>query len=112
MNQGICLIVYPVKDLQAAKTLFSTFLGVQPYADSTHYVGYKVGDQEVGLDPNGSSSGPITYHEVTDIKASLQALRDAGAQLQQEVKDVGYGRLIAAVKDAAGSTIGLMQNPA
>ena len=111
MNQGISLIVYPVKDLEAAKTLFGTFLGVKPYADSPYYVGFKVGDQEVGLDPNATSSGPITYREVTDIKASLQALVDAGAQLQQDVKDVGYGRLIATVKDAGGSTIGLMQNP-
>jgi predicted enzyme related to lactoylglutathione lyase len=111
MKQGISLIVYPVKDMDAAKTLFGMFLGVKPYADSPYYVGYRVGDQEVGLDPNGTSSGPITYHEVTDIKASLQALVDAGAQLQQDVKDVGYGRLIATVKDAGGSTIGLMQNP-
>ena len=72
MNQGISLIVYPVKDLDAAKTLFGTFLGVKPYADSSYYVGYRVGDQEVGLDPNATSAGPITYHEVTDIKASLQ----------------------------------------
>ena len=111
MNQGISLIVYPVKDVDAAKKLFGAYLGVKPYADSPYYVGYRVGDQEVGLDPNGTSAGPIAYHEVTDIKASLQALLDAGAQLQQDVKDVGYGRLIATVTDAADSTIGLMQNP-
>ena len=111
MNQGISLIVYPVKDVDAAKKLYGAYLGVEPYADSPYYVGYKVGDQEVGLDPNGSSAGPIAYREVTDIKASLQALLDAGAQTVQDVKDVGYGRLIATVKDAAGNTIGLMQNP-
>ena len=111
MNQGISLIVYPVKDIDQAKKLYGTFLGAAPYADSPYYVGYKVGDQEVGLDPNASTPGPITYHEVGDIKASLQALLDAGAELQQEVKDVGYGRLIATVKDAGGSILGLMQNP-
>jgi len=111
MNQGISLIVYPVKDVNEAKKLFGAFLGVEPYADAPYYVGYKVGDQEIGLDPRGSSAGPIAYREVTDIKASLKALSDAGAQLQQDVKDVGYGRLIATVKDAAGNTIGIMQNP-
>ena len=111
MNQGISLIVYPAKDLDAAKKLFGAFLGVQPYTDGAYYVGYRVGDQEIGLDPRGTSAGPITYHEVSDIKASLQALVDAGAQTVQDVKDVGYGRLIATVKDAGGSTIGLMQNP-
>lgn len=111
MNQGISLIVYPVKDVDQAKKLYGAFLGVQPYADSPYYVGYKLGDhQEVGLDPNASTPGPITYHEVDDIKKSLQSLLDAGAQIQQEVKDVGYGRLIATVKDAGGSILGLLQN--
>ena len=112
MNQGISLIVYPVKDVNEAKKLFGVYLGVQPYADSPYYVGYKVGDQEVGLDPNGTSAGPIAYRDVDDIKASLQALVDAGAQTKQDVKDVGYGRLIATVIDATGNILGLMQNPA
>jgi predicted enzyme related to lactoylglutathione lyase len=111
MNQGISLIVYPVKDMDAAKKLFGAYLGVKPYAESPYYAGYRVGDQEVGLDPNGVSGGPIAYREVSDIKASLQAVIDAGAQVQQDVKDVGYGRLIATFKDTAGNTIGLMQNP-
>ncbi len=70
-----------------------------------------MGEHEVGLDPHGSSAGPIAYHDVSDIKASLQALLDAGAQLQQDVKDVGYGLLIATVKDADGNVIGLRQQP-
>ncbi|MBI1258496.1 MAG: glyoxalase [Chloroflexi bacterium] len=107
----ISLIVYPVKDVNAAKQLFNTFLGVEPYIDGAYYVGYKVGDQEVGLDPNGPAAGPIGYTFVSDIKASLQGLIDAGAQMLQDVKDVGYGRLIATVKDASGNIIGLVQNP-
>ncbi len=111
MNQGISLIVYPVKDVNEAKKFYTTFLGVEPYVDGAYYVGFKVGDHEVGLDPNAVTTGPITYRDVTDIKASLQALLDAGAQTQQDVKDVGYGLLIATVKDAAGNIIGLRQNP-
>ncbi|MDQ1420582.1 MAG: hypothetical protein QOJ52_2544, partial [Acidimicrobiaceae bacterium] len=52
MSQGIKLIVYPVKDAAKAKTLYSTLLGVEPYADAPYYVGFRVGDQEIGLDPN------------------------------------------------------------
>src|SRR6185295_2570460 len=107
MNQGISLIVYPVKDLVKAKALFSQFLGVQPYVDGAYYVGYRVGDQEVGLDPNGQSAGPIGYRMVDNIQQALQALVDAGAQIQQDVKDVGRGLLIAQVKDADGNVIGL-----
>jgi predicted enzyme related to lactoylglutathione lyase len=109
MVKAIKLVVYPVKDIDQAKKLYSTLLGVDPYADTPYYVGFKVGDMEVGLDPHGQSNGPIMYSEVEDIKASLQQLVDAGAQTVQEPKDVGGGLLIATVKDADGNIIGLRQ---
>ena len=108
------VVIYPVKDLTAAKRVFSELLGVAPYADQPYYVGFRVGDQEVGLDPNGHKkgmTGPVPYFEVSDIKATLARLVDAGAQVHQDVTDVGGGRLIALVKDGEGNRIGLMQNP-
>ncbi len=111
MTEGIKTFIYPVKDIAKAKTLYSTLLGKEPYADAPYYVGYKVGDQEIGLDPNGHKEGLTGYYEVDDIKKSLRLLLDAGAQVQQEVRDVGEGKLIASVKDADGNIIGLMQSP-
>ena len=110
MNQGMCLLVYPASDMEAAKKLFQTVLGVEPYVDSTYYTGFRTGDLEIGLDPNGSSSGPIAYWAVEDIKASLQRLLDAGAELVQDVRSVGPGRQIAQVRDARGSTVGILQD--
>jgi predicted enzyme related to lactoylglutathione lyase len=114
MNQGIEVIVYPVSDLARAKTLFRTLLGVDPYADQAYYVGFRVGDQEIGLDPYGHSkgiTGPVIYVSVADIQSSLKQLLEAGAQPLQAVQDVGGGKLIASVKDADGNNIGLIQNP-
>jgi predicted enzyme related to lactoylglutathione lyase len=114
VSQGIGLFVYPVKDVAKAKTLYSTLLGVEPYADAPYYVGFRVGDQEIGLDPNGHKqglTGPIGYVAVSDIKKSLQTLVDAGAQVQQDVRDVGGGLLVATVKDADGNVTGLRQSP-
>ena len=113
MKQGIGLLVYPVTDLARAKALYATLLGTAPYADAPYYVGFRVGDQEIGLDPNGHKSGvtgPIGYREVADIRASLQALLAAGAEPEQDVKDVGGGRLIATVRDGSGNILGLMQS--
>ena len=113
MIQGIRLFIYPVKDLAKAKTLYTKLLGTEPYVAGAYYVGFKVGDQEIGLDPNGHNkgmTGPVGYWQVNDIRQSLQLLLDAGAQAQQEVKDVGGGRLIASVKDADGNIIGLIQS--
>jgi predicted enzyme related to lactoylglutathione lyase len=107
-------VLYPVKDIARAKTLYTRLLGVQPIMDQPYYVGFRVADQDIGLDPNGHSqgmTGAVAYYEVDDIKKTLQSLLDAGAQVQQDVKDVGGGKLIAIAKDADGNQIGLMQSP-
>ena len=114
MTSGLKTIIYPVTDLAQAKTLYSTLLGVEPYADAAYYVGFQVGDQEIGLDPNGhrkGQTGPLGYYHVADIKTSLQQLVDAGAEVQQAITDVGGGMLIASVKDADGNISGLRQMP-
>jgi predicted enzyme related to lactoylglutathione lyase len=109
---GMRTIIYPVKNLDHAKALYGTLLGVAPYADEPYYVGFRVGDQEVGLDPNGHNkgmTGPLGYWHVGDIHASLEALLGAGAETQQAISDVGGGRLIASVKDTDGNITGLLQ---
>lgn len=114
MTAGLNTIIYPVKDLDRAKALFSALLGTQPYADEPYYVGFKDAGQDVGLDPNGHAkgmTGPVPHWHVADIRATLAALLDAGAETLQDVKDVGGGRLIASVKDADGNLVGLLQDP-
>jgi predicted enzyme related to lactoylglutathione lyase len=106
-------VIYPVKDIAAAKELYGKLLGVTPYADEPYYVGFKVGDIDFGLDPNGHAkgmTGPVVYWRVDDLDANLEALVAAGAQVQQPVQDVGGGRRIATVTDADGNPIGLLQD--
>ncbi|GAQ67975.1 VOC family protein [Streptomyces scabiei] len=115
MTAGLKTVIYPVKDLAAAKSLFSALLGVEPYADSAYYVGFKDAGQDVGLDPNGHAkgmTGPVSYWHVTDIRATLTGLLGAGAETLEDVHDVGGGRLIASVKDPDGNLIGLLQDTA
>jgi predicted enzyme related to lactoylglutathione lyase len=107
-------VIYPVKDIAAAKELYGKLLGVTPYADEPYYVGFKVGDIDFGLDPNGHAkgmTGPVTYFEVDDIAERLRQLQEAGATTRQEVTDVGGGKLVATVTDADGNVIGLTQTP-
>jgi predicted enzyme related to lactoylglutathione lyase len=113
MNHGIRTIIYPVKDAGSAKGLFGKLLGSEPYLDQPYYVGFRVGEQEIGLLPNGHATGmggPLAYFHVDDIKKALEALVKEGAQIQQPVKDVGAGKLVASVKDADGNPIGLLQS--
>ena len=114
MTSGMRTVIYPVKDLTRAKTLYGALLGVTPSMDEAYYVHFNVGDQEVGLDPNGRSkgmTGPVGYWHVDDIKKSLELLLDTGAEAQQAINDVGGGRLVATVADADGNVIGLIQSP-
>ena len=110
MKEGMCLLVYPVREMEPAKRLFQAVLGVEPYIDAPYYAGFRTGDLEIGLDPRGSSSGPIAYWAVDDIRAGLQRLLEGGGELVQDVSKVGAGRQIAQVKDAAGSTVGILQD--
>jgi predicted enzyme related to lactoylglutathione lyase len=112
MSEGVQTIIYPVRDINKAKALFTQLLGVEPIMDQPYYVGYRVGNQDIGLDPHGHDqgmTGPLNYWTVTDIKESLQALLDAGATEHQGVRDVGGGKLVASVKDADGNLIGVLQ---
>jgi len=52
-------IIYPVKDLEQAKTLYTALLGVAPQMDRPYFVLYHVDDQDIGLDPHGhGGAGP------------------------------------------------------
>ena len=112
MNQGIKTVIYPVKDMARAKTLFRNLLGAEPIVDQPFYVGFQIGDQHIGLDPNGHKAGATVYYHVDDIRKSLQSVVDSDAKVLQEVKDVGGGKLVALAKDAEGNLIGLIQSPA
>jgi predicted enzyme related to lactoylglutathione lyase len=103
MASGLKTIIYPVKDLEKAKTVYGELLGATPYIDQPYYAAFNASGQDVGLDPNGHAKGmtaPIAYWHVSDIHASLDRLIA-----------IGGGALIATVKDADGNVTGLIQEP-
>ena len=114
MNHGVETILYPVKNLATAKKLFTRLLEVQPHVDQPYYVGYMLGNQEIGLVPNSGGqgmAGAVSYYTVSDIRQSIQGLLDDGAQKVEDLRDVGGGKLVAVLKDPDGNSIGLIQMP-
>jgi predicted enzyme related to lactoylglutathione lyase len=107
-------LIVPVRDLDQAKRMYGRLLGQEPYLDESYYVGFRIGDQEVGLDPNGHSkgmTGPMVYLQVDDIELAVKQLLDVGADLQQGITDVGGGARIASIRDGDGNVVGLRQSP-
>ncbi|MGH7661488.1 MAG: VOC family protein [Vulcanimicrobiaceae bacterium] len=111
--KDVGLILYHVADMTQAKRFFSELTGAEPYVDSPQYVGYKNGAVEIGLTPNTGQleSIAVPYWEVADIAASVQALEAHGGTVVQKIRDVGYGMLVASVKEPGGSVVGLRQPP-
>jgi hypothetical protein len=57
MASGMQTVIYPVKDVESAKKVYTTLLGTPPAYDSAYYVGWNIGGQDIGLDPNGHRQG-------------------------------------------------------
>lgn len=56
--------------------LYGKLLGVAPCMDKAYYVGFSVGDQEVGLDPHSHRQGLrglVGYWHVDDIEESFSS---------------------------------------
>ena len=112
MASGVKTFIYPVQDIDRARSIFGALLGAEPTVDSPYYVQFEIGDQRLGLDPSGHARGfpgSVGYWEVEDVHARYQELLAAGATEHESPKDVGGGALIASVTDADGNVIGLIQ---
>ena len=54
----------------------------QSYFDQPYYVGFNIGGDELGLDPNGSrpgSGGGLAYWSVEEIEGAVKDFVTAGA---------------------------------
>ncbi len=112
-TQGIKTVLHPVSDLESAKAVYTALLGIPPQSDASYYVGYEVEGQHIGLVPGGGPQGmtsPVAYWHVSDIEAKLAEVTAAGATVNEPVRDVGGGRLVATVTDLDGNVLGLLQD--
>jgi predicted enzyme related to lactoylglutathione lyase len=113
-NKGIKTVLHPVSDLAKAKPVYAALLGIEPQADAEYYVGFDVAGQHIGLVPGGGPghmTSPVAYWHVTDIEAKLSEVTAAGGSLNEPVRDVGGGRLVATFTDPDGNVLGLLQDP-
>jgi predicted enzyme related to lactoylglutathione lyase len=107
---GLKTVIYPVRDLEAAKAWYMDLLGVTPHVDEKNYVGFQIGDSEMGLDPNGFAEGmigPETYWRVASIEEASTELLEHGAQQIGETQTMDSVKL-AKFKDKDGNILGII----
>ena len=112
-TQGIKTVLHPVSDVAKAKEIYTALLGTPPQTDEDYYVGYEAEGQHIGLVPGGgpqAMTSPVAYWHVPDIEAKLAEVTVAGATVKEPARDVGGGRLVAAVADRDGNVLGLIQD--
>jgi predicted enzyme related to lactoylglutathione lyase len=113
-THGIKTVLHPVSDLATAKPVYAALLGVAPQTDGSYYVGFEAAGQQIGLVPGGgpqAMTSPVAYWHVADIESKLAEVTAAGATVNEAVRDVGGGRLVATVTDPDGNVLGLLQDP-
>ncbi|OFZ69658.1 MAG: bleomycin resistance protein [Betaproteobacteria bacterium RBG_16_58_11] len=116
MLQGLRTVIYGVNDIAHAKAWYSQALGMAPYFDESFYVGFNVGGDELGLNPNtppnsAENAGVVAYWGVEDIAAEFKRLLEIGGKEHSAIQDVGDGIQVATLLDPFGNILGLIHNP-
>jgi predicted enzyme related to lactoylglutathione lyase len=110
--KGVYTVIYTVPNLTAAKDWYSRAFGVDPYFDEPFYVGFDIEGFELGLLPESEErragpGGTVGYWGVDDARSAVDRLLELGAELNDEVSDVGEGILVGSVRNV----VGIIQNP-
>jgi predicted enzyme related to lactoylglutathione lyase len=112
---GLYTAIYHVEDIVRAKEWYSAFLNQAPYFDQPFYVGFNVAGHELGLlpatDTSRKAQGCVCYWGVKDIAKACADFEAKGHQLFEPIKDVGGDIKVAALLDADGNVLGLIENP-
>lgn len=109
MLLGLRTAIYKVDDLAKATAYYTKVVGHAPYFNEPFYVGFNVGGYELGLIPDGDDG--ISYWGTNDINAEFARMRALGATVYFDVKDVGDGVRVGALRDVCGNVFGLIENP-
>lgn len=109
---GLRTVIYPARDLEAAKAWWTQTLGIAPYFDQPFYVGYSVAGYELGLLPDADpADGALTYWAVDDVAAAVGEALAAGVSDHTPPSEVGDGIITATVRTPHGAVLGLIFNP-
>lgn len=106
---GLRTVIFPSPDLAAATAWWSGLLGEGPYFDEPFYVGFHVGDHELGLVPDAPvEDGAHVYLGVESVPDAVDEAVSHGATVHSPPSDVGGGIITALVRTPQGALVGFI----
>ncbi len=112
---GLRTVIYEAKDLDKAIEWYTEVFGIEPYVNTSEYVGFNVRGFELGLMPKHEKSivgnNVLSYWGVTDIDLEYRRVIRLGAKPNTPVIPVGGGIRLGTVIDPFGNVLGLIYNP-
>ncbi|MCO1334628.1 VOC family protein [Microbulbifer sp. OS29] len=113
---GLRRAIYGVANITEATVWYTQLLEQPPYYESDSYVGFRLGDCELGLDSDARSAisradGVIAYWQVLDLAAQVERLGAMGVRQHSDIEDGGKGALKASFLDPDGNIFGLIECP-
>lgn len=116
MAHGVATVWVPVSDMKRAVAFYRDTLGLTVTSEDDDWSELDAGGLMIGLngreDTHGSSSGGavITFQPDGSIESELDDLRSRGADIQGEISDHEWGRILP-FKDSEGNDLQLYSPP-
>jgi predicted enzyme related to lactoylglutathione lyase len=113
--QGLKTIIYPVGDMAKAQEWYEKAFQVKPYFTADCYVGFFIGNYEIGIEPLDQKKSielsQKVYWQVKELRNILEHFVTLGAQIKDEPMDIGEGIFMASVLDPWGNFLGFVEHP-
>lgn len=116
MASGVAAVWVPVTDMQRAVAFYRDTLGLEVTSESDDWSEIDAGGLRVGLNAresaSSSSSGGavVSFQPDGSIEDEVAALRDRGADIQGEISEHPWGKIIP-FKDSEGNDLQLYAPP-
>lgn len=114
MLNGIRSVVYFSDNLREAAAWYEHILGVTPYRNEEHFVGFHLDEYDFCLHPIDEKSGDgvpsqVMYWIVDDLETTVDDLLGEGCTLYRNILDAPEGGKVVQLMDPFGNILGLSE---
>lgn len=107
-------VVFFVQDVHLCADWYAGVLGILPYRNDAHFVGFNIGEMRLGFHATDQKSGisngtPVCYWEVENLNSTTHIFITHGATWHREPIAISEGGRVCQLRDPFGNIIGLIE---